>query len=79
MLIPDGETQATIEYAQKNDGSVVPRKTHTVVISAHYAEPLKAVRTKERAGYSGPEMPAPPSRTSGRSVEHVRNDYWCTS
>ena len=49
MLIPDGKTQVTIEYAQKKDGSVEPRKTHTVVISTHYAEPLKAVRTKERA------------------------------
>ena len=59
MLIPDGKTQVTIEYAQKKDGSVEPRKTHTVVISTHYAEPSKVVRTKECAGYSGPEMIVP--------------------
>merc|ERR1712134_178534 len=49
----------TIEYLQKADGSVEPLKIHTVVISTQHAEPLKAVRTKECAGYSGPEMTAP--------------------
>merc|ERR1712038_2204829 len=32
---------------------------HTVVISTQHAEPLKAVRTKECAGYTGPEATAP--------------------
>jgi len=32
---------------------------HTVVISTQHAEPLKAKRTKECAGYTGPEMTAP--------------------
>jgi len=58
-LRPDGKTQVTIEYLQKADGSVEPRKIHTVVISTQHAEPLKAVRTKECAGYKGPEMTAP--------------------
>merc|ERR1712048_40175 len=58
-LRPDGKTQVTIEYLQKADGSVEPRKIHTVVISTQHAEPLKAVRTKECAGYTGPEMTAP--------------------
>merc|ERR1711939_820311 len=58
-LRPDGKTQVTIEYLQKEDGSVEPRKIHTVVISTQHAEPLKAVRTKECAGYTGPEMTAP--------------------
>merc|ERR1711887_124497 len=58
-LRPDGKTQVTIEYVQKADGSVEPQKIHTVVISAQHAEPLKAVRTKECAGYSGEEMTAP--------------------
>merc|ERR1712094_83251 len=58
-LRPDGKTQVTIEYLQKADGSVEPLKIHTVVISTQHAEPLKAVRTKECAGYSGPEMTAP--------------------
>ncbi len=31
----------------------------TVVISTQQAEPLKAVRSKECAGYTGPEMTAP--------------------
>merc|ERR1712025_751755 len=58
-LRPDGKTQVTIEYKQKADGSVEPRKVHTVVISTQHAEPLKAQRSKEVAGYSGPEMTAP--------------------
>merc|ERR1711881_425352 len=58
-LRPDGKTQVTIEYLQKADGSVEPRKIHTVVISTQHAEPLKAVRSKECAGYKGTEMTAP--------------------
>merc|ERR1711971_474610 len=58
-LRPDGKTQVTIEYLQKADGSVEPKKIHTVVISTQHAEPSKAVRTKECAGYTGPEMTAP--------------------
>merc|ERR1712187_102785 len=58
-LRPDGKTQVTIEYLQQDDGSVEPQKIHTVVISTQHAEPSKAVRTKECAGYSGPEMTAP--------------------
>ena len=37
------------------DISVEPQKIHTVGISTQHAEPLKAVRTKERAG-SAPSM-----------------------
>merc|ERR1711972_1248991 len=58
-LRPDGKTQVTIEYLQKADGSVEPLKIHTVVISTQHAEPSKATRSKECAGYSGPEMTAP--------------------
>merc|ERR1712144_169051 len=58
-LRPDGKTQVTIEYLQKDDGAVEPKKIHTVVISTQHAEPLKAVRSKECAGYTGPEMTAP--------------------
>merc|ERR1712070_539988 len=58
-LRPDGKTQVTIEYLQKEDGSVEPQKIHTVLISTQHAEPSKAVRTKECAGYTGPEMTAP--------------------
>merc|ERR1711871_1474590 len=58
-LRPDGKTQVTIEYLQKSDGSVEPLKIHTVVISTQHAEPLKAVRSKECAGYTGAEMTAP--------------------
>merc|ERR1711937_578218 len=48
-----------IEYKQKPDGSVEPRKVHTVVISTQHAEPLKARRSKEVAGYSGEDETAP--------------------
>merc|ERR1711937_1129489 len=58
-LRPDGKTQVTIEYKQKSDGAVEPRKVHTVVISTQHAEPLKALRSKEVAGYSGPDATAP--------------------
>merc|ERR1712048_1377890 len=52
-LRPDGKTQVTIEYMQNDDGSVEPVKFHTVVISTQHAEPSKATRKKEVAGYSG--------------------------
>merc|ERR1711879_985200 len=58
-LRPDGKTQVTIEYLQKSDGSVEPKKIHTVVISTQHAEPLKATRCKEVAGYTGPDATAP--------------------
>merc|ERR1712238_543532 len=58
-LRPDGKTQVTIEYLQRADGAVEPQKIHTVVISTQHAEPSKAVRSKECAGYKGPEMVAP--------------------
>merc|ERR1711970_1565225 len=58
-LRPDGKTQVTIEYLQKADGSVEPRKIHTVVISTQHAEPGKATRRKEVAGYTGPDAVAP--------------------
>jgi S-adenosylmethionine synthetase len=58
-LRPDGKTQVTIEYLQKEDGSVEPQKVHTVVISTQHAEPLKAKRSEEVEGYKGEEMIAP--------------------
>merc|ERR1712157_686866 len=58
-LRPDGKTQVTIQYQQKTDGSVEPQKIHTVVISTQHAEPLKATRCKEVAGYTGPDATAP--------------------
>merc|ERR1711920_779581 len=36
-----------------------PRKIHTVVISTQHAEPSKATRCKEVAGYTGPDAVAP--------------------
>jgi len=67
-LRPDGKTQVTIEYLQKADGSVEPQKIHTVLISTQHAEPLKAVRTKECAGYSGPEMTAPSMEDMNKAI-----------
>merc|ERR1711953_552973 len=58
-LRPDGKTQVTIEYLQKADGSVEPLKFHTIVISTQHAEPSKATRCKEVAGYTGPDAIAP--------------------
>merc|ERR1712222_179629 len=58
-LRPDGKTQVTIEYVNKSDGSVEPLKIHTVVISMQHAEPSKATRCKEVAGYTGADEVAP--------------------
>eukprot|EP00420_Gonyaulax_spinifera_P010647 CAMPEP_0197942696 /NCGR_PEP_ID=MMETSP1439-20131203/124537_1 /TAXON_ID=66791 /ORGANISM="Gonyaulax spinifera, Strain CCMP409" /LENGTH=252 /DNA_ID=CAMNT_0043565953 /DNA_START=88 /DNA_END=842 /DNA_ORIENTATION=- len=58
-LRPDGKTQVTIEYLQKADGSVEPLKFHTIVISTQHAEPSKATRCKEVAGYTGTDETAP--------------------
>merc|ERR1712096_560821 len=68
-LRPYGKTQVTIEYLQKVDGAVEPRKIHTVVISTQHAEPSKAVRSKECAGYTGPEMTAPSMEEMNRLIE----------
>merc|ERR1712139_623811 len=68
-LRPDGKTQVTIEYLQKADGSVEPLKIHTVVISTQHAEPAKAVRSKECAGYKGPEMTAPTMEMMNKHIE----------
>jgi S-adenosylmethionine synthetase len=71
-LRPDGKTQVTIEYKQKADGSVEPLKIHTVVISTQHAEPLKAKRSTECAGYKGPEMTAPSMEDMNKALEeHV--------
>jgi len=67
-LRPDGKTQVTIEYLQKTDGSVEPRKIHTVVISTQHAEPLKATRCKEVAGYEGPDATAPSMEEMNRLI-----------
>jgi len=67
-LRPDGKTQVTIEYKQKADGSVEPQKIHTVVISTQHAEPLKAKRSKECAGYKGEEMTAPSMEDMNKSI-----------
>jgi len=71
-LRPDGKTQVTIEYLQRVDGSVEPRKIHTVVISTQHAEPLKATRCKEVAGYTGADDTAPSMEDMNRLiVDHV--------
>merc|ERR1712182_58869 len=71
-LRPDGKTQVTIEYLQRSDGSVEPRKIHTVVISTQHAEPSKATRCKEVAGYTGPDETAPSMEEMNKLiVEHV--------
>merc|ERR1712228_141052 len=68
-LRPDGKTQVTIEYVKKNDGSVEPLKIHTVVISTQHAEPLKATRRKEVAGYTGADETAPSMEEMNKLIE----------
>merc|ERR1711871_276122 len=68
-LRPDGKTQVTIEYKQHADGSVEPLKFHTVVISTQHAEPSKATRCKEVAGYTGPDATAPSMEEMNKLIE----------
>merc|ERR1712150_350401 len=67
-LRPDGKTQVTIEYLQKADGSVEPQKFHTIVISTQHAEPSKATRCKEVAGYTGEDETAPSMEEMNRLI-----------
>merc|ERR1712187_1067326 len=67
-LRPDGKTQVTIQYAMKPDGSVEPQKIHTVVISTQHADPLKATRVKEVAGYTGPDATAPSMEDMNKEI-----------
>merc|ERR1711939_570326 len=67
-LRPDGKTQVTIEYLQKEDGSVEPQKIHTVLISTQHAEPLKATRKKEVDGYTGADETAPSMEDMNKSI-----------
>merc|ERR1711941_117568 len=67
-LRPDGKTQVTIQYLQKADGSVEPQKIHTVVISTQHAEPSKATRVKEVAGYTGPDAAAPSMEDMNKEI-----------
>jgi len=67
-LRPDGKTQVTIQYQQKKDGSVEPQKIHTVVISTQHAEPLKATRKKEVAGYTGEDATAPSMEDMNKEI-----------
>merc|ERR1712134_187906 len=68
-LRPDGKTQVTIEYLQKADGSVEPLSIHTVVISTQHAEPGKATRCKEVAGYTGEDSTAPSMEEMNKHIE----------
>merc|ERR1712038_501111 len=68
-LRPDGKTQVTIEYLQKSDGSVEPLKFHTIVISTQHAEPSKATKCKEVAGYTGPDATAPSMEEMNKLIE----------
>ena len=43
------------QYLKCANGSVAHQKIHTVVISTQPADPLKATRSKEVAGYIGPD------------------------
>merc|ERR1719441_57518 len=71
-LRPDGKTQVTIEYKKNDDGSVEPLKVHTVVISTQHAEPGKAKRSEEVAGWQGAEAIAPSmSEMNDLIVQHV--------
>merc|ERR1711971_231030 len=68
-LRPDGKTQVTIEYLQNEDGSVEPLSIHTVVISTQHAEPSKATRCKEVAGYTGADETAPSMEEMNKLIE----------
>merc|ERR1712139_666211 len=68
-LRPDGKTQVTIEYKKNDDGSVEPLKIHTVVISTQHADPSKAKRSEEVAGWTGAEDVAPSMSEMNELIE----------
>merc|ERR1712129_500379 len=45
-----------------------PQKIHTILISTQHAEPSKAVRSKECAGYTGTEMTAPSTEDMNKAI-----------
>merc|ERR1712176_563825 len=53
---------------QKADGSVEPQKIHGVVISTQHAEPLKATRRKEVAGYTWADATAPSMEDMNKEI-----------
>merc|ERR1711972_526481 len=59
----------TIEYLQRGDGSVEPQKIHTVVMGTQHAEPSKATRCKEVAGYTGEDATAPTMSEMNNLIE----------
>jgi len=65
---PDGKTQVTIEYLQKADGSVEPKKIHTVVISTQHANPGVATRKNECVGYTGADETAPSMEEMNKQI-----------
>merc|ERR1712093_326183 len=54
---------------QNTDGSVEPKKIHTVVISTQHAAPGVTKRTQECEGYSGAEMTAPSMEEMNKLIE----------
>merc|ERR1719174_3393113 len=68
-LGPDGKTQVTIEYTQNADGSVEPKKVHTVVISTQHAAPGVTKRSKECEGYTGADETAPSMEEMNKLIE----------
>ena len=57
-----GPTRAQVP----GDSSLRPLQLRTVVISTQQAEPLKATRCREIAGYTGPHATAPPRQVMNK-------------
>ena len=71
-LRPACKAQVAIEYLVNDDASAVPLMIHIVAIYIQHAVPMCATRTKECAGYTGPEMTAPSIEDmNGFIVKHV--------
>merc|ERR1712061_230907 len=60
------------EYLQKADGSVEPQKFHTIVISTQHAEPCKATRRAEVAGYTGADETAPSMEDVKKTLSEIK-------
>merc|ERR1712093_929350 len=54
---------------QNTDGSVEPKKIHTVVISTQHAAPGVTKRSQECEGYTGAEMTAPSMEEMNKLIE----------
>ena len=69
-LRPDTKTQVTIEY-ENEDGAVIPKRVHTVVISAQHSEDITVEQLRKELVEKIVKMVIPAKYLDERTVYHV--------